>query len=74
METPTNPQEAFMELLIAAMCDAAVEKKLTQLQTTITPPGRKHAKIVRIIVIPEDMTYNFPLHAPLGTPDKTKEN
>jgi len=29
---------------------------------------------VRIIVVPEELTYNWPLHAPLGTPDNTAKN
>lgn len=66
-----NPQEAFLNLLIAAMTDAAVEHKLTQLKTTISPDGKK-AKLVRIIVIPEEMEFNFPRSQPLGT-DVTKQ-
>jgi len=49
----------FLELLAAAMCDAAVEGRCCQLQTTITPPG-KGAKLVRIVVIPEEMDFVRP--------------
>lgn len=46
----------FTMLLIAAMLDAAVEGKCAQLQTTIAPPGGM-AKIVRLIVIPEELDW-----------------
>jgi hypothetical protein len=49
----------FEALLIAAMLDAAVSGECTQLQTTITPPG-KGAKLVRIIVVPEEMEFVRP--------------
>ncbi len=48
----------FMDLLVAAMLDAAMELKLTQLQTTITPPGSS-PQIVRVIVIPEQMQFKM---------------
>jgi hypothetical protein len=64
-----NPQTAFIEILLAAMKDAAVERKLSQLQTSISANGGK-AKIVRIIVIPEEMDHNFPKDQPLGTDSK----
>lgn len=63
----STPQEAFLDMLIAAMHDAAIERKLTQLQTTITPGGSGKAKIVRIIVIPEEMDWQWPKDQPLGT-------
>lgn len=46
----------FTSLLIAAMLDAAVEGKCTQMQTTITPPG-KSPKLVRIVVVPEELDF-----------------
>lgn len=61
-----NQQEAFLNLLIAAMSDAAVENKLTQLKTQIDPDG-KGIRHVRIIVIPEAMDFNFA--RPLGSND-----
>lgn len=60
------PQEAFLDMLVAAMMDAAVEKKMTQLKTTIDPDG-KGAKYVRLIIVPEDMEHNYPSHSPLGS-------
>ena len=54
--------EEFEALLIAAMLDAALSGATTQLQTTITPPG-KRATLVRIIVVPEEMA----LVRPTGT-------
>lgn len=64
-----NPQEAFLNLLVAAMNDAAVSGSLTQLQTQLTPPGRNKSEVVRIIVIPERLAVTFPTYAPLGTPN-----
>lgn len=66
----SSPQEAFLDLLIAAMMDAALERKLTQLQTTITPEGKTKAKIIRIVVIPEEMDRTWPKDQPLGTDAK----
>lgn len=61
-----NPQEAFLNLLIAAMKDAAIERKLTQLKTTIDPDG-KGIRHVRLIIVPEAMDHNWPDYAPLGS-------
>lgn len=47
--------DLFLDMLIAAMTDAAVEGKTSQLQTTITPEGATKPKLVRIIVVPEEM-------------------
>lgn len=51
-----NAEQQFLALLIAAMQDAAVEGKCTQLQTTITPPGHR-AKLVRLVVVPEELDF-----------------
>jgi len=67
-----NPQEAFLNLLLAAMADAAKERKLTQLKTTIDPDG-KGPKTVRIVVIPEEMDYNWSVNKPLGTPPSAED-
>lgn len=48
-------QQAFAELLLAAMKDAAKENKMTQLKSIIDPDGDGKIKKVRIIVIPEEM-------------------
>ncbi len=61
-----NPGEAFIEILLAAMMDAAVEGKLTQLQTTIAPDG-KNVKLVRIIVVPDELDKTWPKSQPLGS-------
>lgn len=53
--------ELFLDLLIAAMQDAAMTGHITQLQTTITPEGTAKAKLVRLVVIPEDMEVVRPL-------------
>lgn len=65
-----NPQEAFLELLLAAMKDAALEGKLTQLQTQIDPTqtGKGKLHLVRLIVVPERMQWTAPPGAPFGTP------
>lgn len=62
----SNPQEAFLDMLIAAMKDASLNAKLTQLQTTIDPDG-KGTRIVRIIIVPEKMDRTWPKDQPLGT-------
>ena len=63
-----TPQTAFLDMLIAAMKDAVIEKKLTQLQTQldVTETGKGPLKRVRIIVVPEEMDYTWPSHSPLG--------
>jgi hypothetical protein len=61
-----NPQEVFLNMLIAAMKDAAAENKLTQLKTTIDPDG-KGPRFVRLIVIPEKMDHDWPYHSPAGS-------
>lgn len=52
--------EAFIDILLAAMKDAAIERKMTQLKTTITPAGRTKPILVRIIIVPETMDNEFP--------------
>jgi hypothetical protein len=54
-----TPATEFESLLIAAMMDAAIEGKISQLQTTITPPGQG-AKLIRLIVVPEEMDFVRP--------------
>lgn len=61
-----NPQETFIDLLLASMLDAATGGHLTQLQTTITPEGKK-SKTVRIIIVPEEMQWKAPKNQPFGT-------
>ena len=61
-----NPQEAFLNMLVAAMSDAVIEGKLTQLQTQLDPDG-KGLRRVRIIVVPEEMQYSWPSSRPLGS-------
>lgn len=63
------PQEAFLDLLVAAMKDAAVNGELTQLQTQLDPTetGKGPLRVVRIIVIPEEMKFKWSSHAPAGT-------
>ena len=64
-----NPQESFLEMLIAAMKDAALQKKLTQLALQFDPTetGKGPLKRVRVVVIPEEMDHTWPSYAPLGT-------
>ena len=66
----STPQNAFLDVLLAAMHDAVLEGKLTQFATQFQPEGTKGLKRVRIIVVPEEMQFKWPSHAPLGTPVK----
>lgn len=66
----SNPQETFLDLLIAAMKDVALELKLTQLQAQIQPDGKGKLHRVRIIVIPDELEHTWPTYAPAGTPTK----
>lgn len=56
----TNKAEVFGDLLLAAMKDAAIERKLTQLKTTITPQETGRATLIRIIIVPETMDVEWP--------------
>jgi hypothetical protein len=60
-----NPQEVFLDLLIAAMLDAAEELKLTQLQTQLQT-SKRGMRIVRVIIVPEEMEYRHPDGRPFG--------
>ena len=64
-----NPQQTFLNLLIAALKDAAIERKLTQLQTQLDPTetGKGPLKRVRIIVVPDELDYTWPSYAPAGS-------
>lgn len=62
-----SAQKAFMDLLIAAMLDAATGGHNTQLKTSIDPDNEKGSRYVRIIVIPEEIPHNWPKRAPAGT-------
>lgn len=62
-----NPQEAFLDLLVAAMKDACLELKLTQLLTQLDADGSGKLRKVRIIVVPEIMEHQWPSSAPLGS-------
>ena len=64
-----NPQDTFIDLLLAAMKDAALELKLTQLAVQFDPTetGKGAFERVRIIVIPEKLEYTWPGHAPAGS-------
>jgi hypothetical protein len=57
--------DGFLDLLIAAMSDAAVNGKLTQLKTQIDADG-KGLKLIRLVVIPERMDHEWPQGAPFG--------
>lgn len=52
--------DAFIGLMVAAMKDAAIEKKMTQFKTTITPEGTGQPVFVRIIIVPEAMEIERP--------------
>jgi hypothetical protein len=62
-----NPQEAFLDMLVAAMKDAVLEAKITQLKTALDARGDGKLEHVRIVVLPERMDYEWPDRAPLGS-------
>lgn len=64
-----NPQAAFLDMLVAAFKDAALERKLTQLAIQFDPTetGRGPLKKVRVVVIPEELDHTWPSHSPLGS-------
>lgn len=64
-----NPQTTFLDLLLAAMKDAALELKLTQLAVQFDPTetGKGPFKRVRLVVVPEQLEYTWPAHAPTGS-------
>ena len=62
--------DAFLQLLLAAFDDAAIEGKMTQIQTQFIPKGKTKKETVRIIVIPEKLDQTWPTYSPLGTPVK----
>ncbi len=65
----TYPQgDAFLDLLLAAFDDAALEGKLTQFQTQFQPKGKKNLEVIRLIIVPEKMALTWPSVAPAGTP------
>ncbi len=57
----TSEADLFLDLLLAAMQDAATTGHITQLQTTIMPAGATKAKLVRLVVVPEEMEVVRPL-------------
>ncbi len=60
MTDERNQQDVFGDMLIAGMLDAAIEQKITQLKTTITPEGRTKPVHVRIVIMPELMEHEWP--------------
>lgn len=54
VETPPEAL-AFIDLILGAMEDAAVDRKLTQLKAQIMPRKTGRMAHVRIIVVPETM-------------------
>ncbi len=52
--------EAFGDFILAAMNDAAIERKLTQFKVEITPEKTERVTQVRIIIVPETMDIDRP--------------
>jgi len=50
-----DESDLFLEMLVAAMEDAVTTGHITQLQTSITPESTGKPKLVRILVVPEEM-------------------
>ncbi len=62
-----NETEAFINMVIAGMMDAAGEYKMTQLKTQLLSPDKKEMRQVRIIIVPERMEREWPTNRPLGS-------
>lgn len=60
MDKDSKRAEAFGDLLLAGMKDAAINFKMTQLKAEITPEGKTKPIQVRIIIVPEKMEHEFP--------------
>lgn len=56
----TAKVNAFGDLIYAAMLSAAVERKLTQFKTELTPVETGKRAVIRIIVVPETMDVEQP--------------
>jgi len=56
---------AFIDIFAAALEDAAKERKLSQLKTTVQPEGVAKPQVVRIIIVPDtmDVEWSQPLEA-----------
>ena len=65
-----NPQEAFINVVAGLMERAAAKGELNQIQTVITPQSTGKRRVVRIIIVPEDMDRTWPADQPLGTDEK----
>lgn len=65
-----NPQETFLNILIAAMKDAVESGELTQIKTTMLNEKTGKVEYVRMVIMPEVMQHNWPKYAPAGTPTK----
>jgi hypothetical protein len=47
--------DQFLAMLEALILDAAEEGNATQIQTTYTPPGEQFAKVLRVMIVPEEV-------------------
>lgn len=52
--------EIVLNVILAAMMDAVVERKLTQLKLQIQPEGYVRPQYVRIVIMPETMDREWP--------------
>lgn len=58
---PKSEGELFLDMLLAAMEEAVTTGHITQLQTTITAPKVGKPKLLRLIVVPEEMQVVRPI-------------
>lgn len=65
----TSEADLFLDMLLAAMEDAVSTGHITQLQTTITAPKVGRAKLVRLIVVPEEMQVVRPVGGKFTVPE-----
>lgn len=65
----TSEADLFLDCLVTAMEEAVTTGHITQLQTTITAPKVGKPKLVRLIVVPEEMTIVRPLGGKFTVPE-----
>lgn len=59
-DTQDRRTNAYIRMLEAGIMDAAEQRKLSQLKITSQTPKMSKPKIVRIIIVPDEMDVEWP--------------